>query len=74
VRIYDDREDGDLRLLAMKLLSGGSLAQRAARGLATTDVRDAGIAAAAGLRHAHEQGIFHRDSPHRTSCSITWAW
>jgi non-specific serine/threonine protein kinase len=61
VRVYDYRESGDLRLLVMELLPGGSLAQRVQRGLGTPEILDAGVAAAAGLAHAHSHEIVHGD-------------
>jgi serine/threonine-protein kinase len=61
VSVYDYREDGDLRLLVMELLAGGTLGSRQLAGLAPQGAVAATLAAACGLHHAHQAGILHRD-------------
>jgi serine/threonine-protein kinase len=61
VGVYDYREDGDLRLLVMELLAGGTLGSRQLAGLAPEGAVAATLAAACGLHHAHTAGILHRD-------------
>jgi serine/threonine-protein kinase len=61
VRVYDYRETGDLRLLVMELLPGGTFADRRARGMRPESAIAATLAAARGLHHAHEHGVLHRD-------------
>lgn len=60
VRVFDYREDGDLHLLVMELLTGGTFADRRP-GLSRDDFVAAIVAAASGLHHVHEQGVLHRD-------------
>lgn len=61
VRVYDYREDGELRLYVMELLGGGTLADRRAAGMGTETALASTLAAASGLHHVHEHGILHRD-------------
>lgn len=61
VGVYDYREDGDLRLLVMELLAGGTLGSRQLAGLPPEGAVAATLAAACGLHHAHQAGILHRD-------------
>jgi serine/threonine-protein kinase len=61
VTVYDYREEGDLRLLVMEMLTGGSFADRRSGGMRTETAIGAVMAAASGLYHVHEQGILHRD-------------
>lgn len=61
VRVFDYREAGDLRLIVMELLPGGTLAQRVQRGITTQDAIAATLAGASGLHEVHLQGILHRD-------------
>ncbi|MEX5637999.1 serine/threonine-protein kinase, partial [Parafrankia sp. FMc2] len=58
VRTYDCVVRGDLCLLVMELLSGGTLAHRALRPEAACAV---GLAVADALTHAHAHGVLHRD-------------
>lgn len=60
VTVFDYREEGDLRLIVMEHLDGGTLADRRDE-LGPTGHVAAMIAAAAGLHHAHESGVLHRD-------------
>ncbi len=60
VTVYDYREEGDLHLLIMELLPGGTLKGRAGTG--GVDSVIAGVlAACCGLHHVHLQGVLHRD-------------
>ncbi len=60
VRIYDYVERGDLSLLIMEHLSGGTL--RARQATTTTSAACAvGLAAADALAAAHAAGVLHRD-------------
>jgi serine/threonine-protein kinase len=61
VRVYDYREDGDVRLLVMELLTGGTLADRHQAGLTLAAAVASVMAAASGLHHVHEHGVLHRD-------------
>ena len=61
VTVYDYREQDDLRLLIMELLSGGTFAQRRAAGMTIETAIASTIAAASGLHYVHEHGILHRD-------------
>ena len=61
VRVYDYREQDDLRLLIMELLSGGTFAQRRTAGMTMETAIASTIAAASGLHYVHEHGILHRD-------------
>ncbi|ETA00905.1 serine/threonine protein kinase [Frankia sp. CcI6] len=61
VRIYDYVESGDLCLLVMERLAGGTVRARAANGLTVDVVCAIGLATAAALECAHAGGILHRD-------------
>jgi serine/threonine-protein kinase len=61
VAVYDYREVGDLRLLVMELLPGGTFADRRDEGMAGETAIALTLAAASGLHHVHVQGILHRD-------------
>jgi serine/threonine-protein kinase len=61
VTVYDYREDGDLRLLVLELLPGGTFADRRVQGMNAETAIAATLAAASGLHHAHDHGILHRD-------------
>ncbi len=61
VRVYDYREAGDLSLLIMERLTGGTLSARRAAGLTDESIIVAVIAAASGLHHLHLAGVLHRD-------------
>ncbi|WP_250279545.1 serine/threonine-protein kinase, partial [Frankia sp. Cppng1_Ct_nod] len=60
IRIYDYVESGNLCLLIMELLSGGTLGQRH-RTLSAEAACAAGLAVAEALNCAHTRGILHRD-------------
>lgn len=60
VTVFDYREDGDLRLIVMEHLGGGTLSERL-RELDPPARLAATIAAATGLHHAHMSGVLHRD-------------
>ncbi len=61
VTVYDYREVGDLRLIVMEHLSGGTFADRRAAGMTTETAVGSIMAAASGLHHVHGLGILHRD-------------
>jgi serine/threonine-protein kinase len=61
VRVYDYREDADVRLLVMELLTGGTLSDRHAAGMTLAAAVASVMAAASGLHHVHEHGVLHRD-------------
>ncbi len=61
VRVYDYLEHDELALIVMEQLGGGSLRARAAQGLRIEAACAVGLAAAAGLGYAHDQGVLHRD-------------
>ncbi|WP_131771134.1 serine/threonine-protein kinase [Candidatus Protofrankia californiensis] len=60
VRVYDYVETGDLHLIIMELLGGGTLTRRRV-GLPQEDACAVGLAVAAALSCAHGQGMLHRD-------------
>ncbi len=60
VRVYDYVEAGDLHLIIMELLGGGTLTRRRV-GLPQEDACAVGLAVAAALSCAHGQGMLHRD-------------
>jgi hypothetical protein len=61
VTVHDYREQGELRLLIMELLSGGSFADRRDSGMNLETAIASVMAAAYGLQYVHEHGILHRD-------------
>ena len=62
VPIYDYLEQEGLCLLVMERLRGGAVSTRLAEGTITPEWACAvALAAAAGLHHAHERGVLHRD-------------
>jgi outer membrane protein assembly factor BamB len=61
VAVYDYREDGELRLLIMELLTGGTFADRRLKGMTIETAIASVMAASSGLHHVHEAGILHRD-------------
>lgn len=62
-RIYDYGETGGRPYMALEYLPGGTLEDRLPAGRALDDEEAAAIAVqvAAGLAHAHAQGLVHRD-------------
>lgn len=60
VTVYDYREFGDLRLLVMERLGGGTFADRSG-GMGMESILASAMAAASALHHVHEHGILHRD-------------
>jgi eukaryotic-like serine/threonine-protein kinase len=62
-RLYDFGESDEGPYIVLELLPGGTLEERLADGAPLADEETARIAAAvaAGLAHAHEQGLVHRD-------------
>ncbi|MBL7498266.1 protein kinase [Frankia sp. CN7] len=60
VRVHDYLEADGLGLIVMELLGGGTLTSRW-RDLSQPEICAVGLAIAAGLAHAHERGILHRD-------------
>jgi serine/threonine protein kinase len=63
VRIYEVGEDEGRPYMALEYLPGGTLEERLVEGRPIPDEEVASIAAdlAAGLAHAHAQGLVHRD-------------
>lgn len=61
VTIYDYREVGDVRLLVMETLTGGSLADQLRVGVPIETAVAATMAAATALHHVHGNGVLHRD-------------
>ncbi|HEX9831466.1 MAG TPA: protein kinase [Mycobacterium sp.] len=62
VPVYDYIEHGDLCLLVMEYLPGGTVADRFANeGFDATSALAVALACAAGLEAAHRRGILHRD-------------
>jgi serine/threonine-protein kinase len=63
VAVYDAGEDGGRPYIVMELVRGETLAAVLARRrrLPAGEVVDLGSQAAAGLEHAHEHGLVHRD-------------
>lgn len=62
VPVYDYVEDGDLCLLVMEYLSGGTVADRFTRdGFDAATAIAVTLACAAGLDAAHRRGVLHRD-------------
>lgn len=62
VPVYDFVEQGDLCLLVMEYLPGGTVADRFAHeGFDATSAMAVALACAAGLDAAHQRGVLHRD-------------
>ena len=62
VRVYDFVEQDGLCLLVMEFLSGGSVADLSRSGRVAPDVACAlMLAVCAGLQHAHDRDVLHRD-------------
>jgi serine/threonine-protein kinase len=62
VPVYDYVEDGDLCLLVMEYLSGGTVASRFTKeGFDAASAIAVALACAAGLEAAHKHGVLHRD-------------
>lgn len=61
VRVHDYVEAGDLHLLVMELLGGGTLTARRKTGISPEGACAVGLAAAAALACAHARGVLHRD-------------
>jgi hypothetical protein len=62
VPVYDYIEHGDLCLLVMEYLPGGSVADRFANdGFDATSAMAVALSCAAGLEAAHRRGVLHRD-------------
>lgn len=62
VSVHDFVEQGDVCLLVMERLDGGSLWDRSrGEGLTTEESCAAALAACAALSHAHGEGVLHRD-------------
>ncbi|WP_102146045.1 serine/threonine-protein kinase [Mycobacterium hubeiense] len=62
VPVYDYIEQGDLCLLVMEYLPGGTVADRFANdGFDATSAMAVALACAAGLEAAHRHGVLHRD-------------
>ncbi|EIV91745.1 WD40 repeat domain-containing serine/threonine protein kinase [Frankia sp. QA3] len=60
VRVYDYVETGDLRLIVMEMLGGGTLTSRRP-GLSQPGACAVGLAVAGALSCAHAEGVLHRD-------------
>ncbi|WP_241255651.1 serine/threonine-protein kinase, partial [Candidatus Protofrankia californiensis] len=60
VRVYDSIPAGDLHLIVMELLGGGTLTRRRA-GMPHETACAVGLAVAAALGCAHQRGVLHRD-------------
>ena len=61
VTVHDYREQGELRLLIMEFLAGGTFADRRRTGLSVETAIASVIAARGGLQYVHDHGILHRD-------------
>ncbi len=60
VRVHDSIPAGDLHLIVMELLGGGTLTRRRA-GMSHETACAVGLAVAAALGCAHQRGVLHRD-------------
>ncbi|WP_041939325.1 MULTISPECIES: WD40 repeat domain-containing serine/threonine protein kinase [Frankia] len=60
VRVYDYVETGDLRLIVMEMLGGGTLTSRRTT-LSQPGACAVGLAVAGALSCAHAEGVLHRD-------------
>jgi serine/threonine-protein kinase len=62
VRVYDYVQDGDLCLLVMEYLSGGTVAGRfTTKGFDAASAIAVALSCAAGLHDVHSHGVLHRD-------------
>lgn len=63
VRVYDTGEEDGRPYIVMELVDGASLAEELQRRgpLPAAEVVELGLQACAGLAHAHERGLVHRD-------------
>ncbi|AEH08067.1 MULTISPECIES: WD40 repeat domain-containing serine/threonine protein kinase [Protofrankia] len=61
VRVYDYVETGELRLLVMEMLAGGTLTCCHQAGMLQEGACAVGLAIAAALACAHSRGVLHRD-------------
>jgi outer membrane protein assembly factor BamB len=61
VRVFDLREQGELRLYVMELLPGGTLADLRAARMPVESAVAATLAAATALQNVHQRGVLHRD-------------
>ncbi|WP_308204551.1 serine/threonine-protein kinase [Frankia sp. R82] len=61
VRVYDLVETGDLQLIVMELLDGGTLTARHRKGMSPQEACAVGLAVSAALSCAHARGVLHRD-------------
>jgi len=61
VRVYDFIDNGDLLLIVMEYLGGGTLAQRRKHDITPEESCAAILAATAALSHAHSRDVLHRD-------------
>jgi eukaryotic-like serine/threonine-protein kinase len=63
VRLYDYGTEGDRPFMAFEYLAGGTLEDRLVGGAPLPDEESRAVAAelAAGLAHAHREGLVHRD-------------
>jgi eukaryotic-like serine/threonine-protein kinase len=63
VRLYDYGREGDRPFMAFEYLAGGTLEDRLAGDARLPDEQSRAVAAelAAGLAHAHREGLVHRD-------------
>ncbi len=63
VPLYDYVEDGDMCLLVMERLEGGTLGEKFSlpRKVGMASVCAVAMVACAGLHHAHRRGVLHRD-------------
>ncbi|MBL7497982.1 serine/threonine protein kinase [Frankia sp. CNm7] len=60
VRVYDHVESGDLHLIVMEMLAGGTLTRRTPR-LGHREACAVGLAVADALSAEHDRGVLHRD-------------
>ena len=60
VRVYDHVDCGDLHLIVMEMLAGGTLTRRMPR-LGQQEACAVGLAVADALSAAHARGVLHRD-------------
>jgi len=60
VRVYDHVDAGDMHLIIMEMLAGGTLTRRLLR-LGQREASAVGLAVADALSAAHARGVLHRD-------------